>query len=136
MNRLNSCAALRSRQSRRARNSKLESTGRPLGLLPGGGYLEQQCVALGKGDSIFLSTDGLVETQSGTGEGFGAERLERLLASERESSLGRLIARAESAVRDHQGAAEAFDDATVLVARVHASMGEHPAELQRLHAAN
>jgi serine phosphatase RsbU (regulator of sigma subunit) len=113
----------------------LESSGRPLGLLPGGGYVEQ-CVALGKNDSIFLYTDGLVETQSGTGEEFGIERLERLLARERESSLDHLIARAGSAVRDHQGAAEAFDDATVLVARVYESMGEHPAELQSAHATN
>jgi len=114
---------------------RLESTGRPLGLLPGGGYVEQS-VALSTGDSIFLYTDGLVETQSGTGEEFGAERLERLLARERESSLDRLIARAESAVRDHQGAAEACDDATVLVARVQESVGEHPAELQSVHATN
>jgi sigma-B regulation protein RsbU (phosphoserine phosphatase) len=90
---------------------------------------------LDTGDCIFLYTDGLVETQSGTGEEFGTERLERLLARERESSLDHLIARAESAVRDHQGAAEAFDDATVLVARVQASVGEHPAELQSVHAA-
>jgi serine phosphatase RsbU (regulator of sigma subunit) len=113
---------------------RLESTGRPLGLLPGGGYIEQY-VMLDTGDCIFLYTDGLVETQSGTGEEFGTERLERLLARERESSLDHLIARAESAVRDHQGAAEAFDDATVLVARVQASVGEHPAELQSVHAA-
>jgi len=113
---------------------RLESTGRPLGLLPGGGYIEQY-VMLEAGDCIFLYTDGLVETQSGTGEEFGTERLEQLLARERESSLDRLIARAESAVRDHQGEAEAFDDATVLVARVQESLGEHPAELQSVHAA-
>ena len=112
---------------------RFESTGRPLGLLPGGGYVEQ-CVTLAPGDSIFLYTDGLVETQSKTGEEFGADRLERLLATERESSLERLIARAESAVRNHQGAAEAFDDATVLVARVQELAGEHPAELQSVHA--
>jgi sigma-B regulation protein RsbU (phosphoserine phosphatase) len=112
---------------------RLESTGRPLGLLPGGGYVEQY-VTMGPGDSIFLYTDGLVETQSRTGEEFGTERLERLLARERESSLDRLIARAESAVRDHQGAAEAFDDATVLVARVQESVREHPAAPQSVHA--
>jgi phosphoserine phosphatase RsbU/P len=112
---------------------RLESTGRPLGLLPGGGYVEQ-CIALGKGDSIFLYTDGLVETQSGTGEEFATERLERVLASERESSLQRLIGRAESAVRNHQGAAEACDDATVLVAKVQAAVGEHPVDHQRVHA--
>jgi len=115
------------------RLQRLESTGRPLGLLPGGGYVEQS-ITLDVGDSIFLYTDGLVETQSGAGEEFGTERLERLLARERKSSLDRLIARAESAVRDHQGAAEAFDDATVLVARVQESVTEHPAELQSVHA--
>ena len=111
----------------------LKSTGRPLGLLPGGGYVEQS-VALGPGDSIFLYTDGLVETQSGSGEEFGPERLERVLARERESSLDRLVARAESAVRDHQGAAEALDDATILVARLRESVAEHPVELQSFHA--
>jgi hypothetical protein len=48
--------------------------------------------------------------------------------------LDRLIARAESAVRSHQGAAEAFDDATVLVARVQESVGEYSTELQSVHA--
>jgi serine phosphatase RsbU (regulator of sigma subunit) len=112
---------------------RLESTGRPLGLLPGGGYVEQS-ITLEVGDSIFLYTDGLVETQSGAGEEFGAERLEGLLTRERKSSLDRLIARAESAVRDHQGSADAFDDATVLVARVQESVREHPIELQSVHA--
>ena len=112
---------------------RLESTGRPLGLLPGGGYIEQH-VTVDTGDCIFLYTDGLVETQSGTGEEFGTERLERFLARERESSLDHLIARAESAVRDHQGAAEAFDDATLLVARVQESVRQHPAELETVHA--
>jgi len=45
-----------------------------------------------------------------------------------------LIARAESAVRDHQGSADAFDDATVLVARVQESVREHPIELQSVYA--
>jgi sigma-B regulation protein RsbU (phosphoserine phosphatase) len=36
---------------------RLESTGRPLGLLPGGGYVEQS-ITLDVGDSIFLYTDG------------------------------------------------------------------------------
>ena len=112
---------------------RFESTGRPLGLLPGGGYVEQ-CVALAPGDSIFLYTDGLVETQSQTGEEFGTARLERLLAAERESNLERLIARTESAVRNHQGAAEAFDDATVLVAKVQGLAGEHSVRLQSVHA--
>jgi sigma-B regulation protein RsbU (phosphoserine phosphatase) len=112
---------------------RFESTGRPLGLLPGGGYVEQS-VTLAPGDSIFLYTDGLVETQSNSGEEFGAERLERLLAAERGANLERLIARTESAVRNHQGAAEAFDDATVLVARVQELAGEHPVELQTVHA--
>lgn len=114
---------------------RLESTGRPLGLIPGGGYIEH-CVELGSGDSIFLYTDGLVETQSGTGEEFGSERLERLLTREREASLDSLIVRAESAVRKHQGTAEASDDATVLVARVKQSTGELSAALQRAHATN
>jgi hypothetical protein len=57
-----------------------------------------------------------------------------LLAEERESNLERLIARAESAVRNHQGVAEAFDDATVLVAKVRGLADAHSTELQTVHA--
>ena len=53
---------------------QMESTGRPLGLLPGGGYAEGQ-LDLSDGDSLFLYTDGLVESENVAGEELGAKAL-------------------------------------------------------------
>lgn len=98
----------------------LESTGRPLGLLPGGGYRERE-VILQAGDTLFLYTDGLVETESAAGEEFGAERLERSLIEARAAGLDKLMVAVETAVRQHSGGAEARDDATMVVLRVRES---------------
>ena len=95
----------------------LESTGRPLGLLPGGGY-EERRLAVGPGDGLFLFTDGLVEAENAEGEAFGTERLEALLCEERQSDLARLLARIDQALRAHRGGIEAADDATMVVMRV------------------
>jgi serine phosphatase RsbU (regulator of sigma subunit) len=95
----------------------LESTGRPLGLLPGGGY-EERRVALAEGDGLFLFTDGLVDAENEGGESFGMGRLEALLVEERESDVARLLARVDQAVRAHRGGVDAADDATMVVLRV------------------
>lgn len=52
----------------------LESSGRPLGLVPGGEYREGR-VQLRPGEALFLYTDGLVEAENEAGEEFGANRL-------------------------------------------------------------
>jgi sigma-B regulation protein RsbU (phosphoserine phosphatase) len=70
------------------------------------------------GDSLFLFTDGLVETEDAAGEAFGAERLERLLVEERNDNLAGILARVDRAIREHRGSADAADDATMLVLRV------------------
>jgi serine phosphatase RsbU (regulator of sigma subunit) len=95
----------------------LESTGRPLGLLAGGGY-EERRVALAEGDGLFLFTDGLVDAENEQGEAFGTERLEALLRVERSSGLDGTLAHVEQAVRAHRGRAEPLDDATMLVLKL------------------
>jgi serine phosphatase RsbU (regulator of sigma subunit) len=95
----------------------LESTGRPLGLYPGGGYAERR-VALAQGDCLFLFTDGLVEAENEAGEPFGEHRLHALLQQERSHGLDDILARVEAAVREHRGDAEAADDATMVVLRI------------------
>jgi serine phosphatase RsbU (regulator of sigma subunit) len=95
----------------------LESTGRPLGLLPGGGY-EERRVALGAGDGLFLFTDGLVDAENDGGEAFGMGRLEALLLEERQSDVARLLARVDEALRTHRGGVDAADDATMVVLRM------------------
>jgi sigma-B regulation protein RsbU (phosphoserine phosphatase) len=96
---------------------RLVSTGRPLGLLPGGGYSCSR-ILLGDGDSLFFYTDGLVETENADGEEFGMNRLEALLQSERSAGLDVMLALVEKAASDYRGPVEAADDATMVLVRI------------------
>ncbi len=95
---------------------QLVSTGRPLGLLPGGPY-EEKVTDLRVGDTLFLYTDGLVEAQNAAGEEFGSRRLEQILVEE----LGRdpqvILSRIETEIRAFGRDFESSDDATMLVLR-------------------
>ncbi len=92
----------------------LTSVGRPLGLLSGGGYREQE-VQLKPGDFVFLFTDGLVEAENEAGQPFGEERLAELLRRERQHAAAGVLERVERALADYRGQAEAADDATMMV---------------------
>jgi len=96
---------------------RLESTGRPLGLLPGGDYVER-CVKLSEGDALFLYTDGLVEATDAAGCEFGQQRLENLLIDTQKESINEILTRVEQKTRQHRGDLEAADDATMLVLKI------------------
>ncbi len=96
---------------------RLVSSGRPPGLYPGGGYV-QEAVVVGEGDALFLFTDGVVEAEDESGEPFGMERLEAVLSVHRGDDLTALVTRVHEAVRAHRGPREADDDATLLALRV------------------
>jgi sigma-B regulation protein RsbU (phosphoserine phosphatase) len=100
---------------------RLASTGRPLGLLPGGGY-EERRIKLSQGDSLFLYTDGLVEAEDAAGREFGQQRLESLLLEARTSGINEFLARVETENREFRGAVEAADDATMLVLKIGSSL--------------
>ena len=95
----------------------LPSTGMPIGMLPGQGYVTKE-IALNEGDLLFFYTDGAVETENDKGEMFGSERLEALLVAAHNDGVDAVLERAESAVRAFRGAAEPFDDATMMAMRV------------------
>ncbi len=96
---------------------RLESTGRPLGLLPGGGYVEKR-IQLKQGDSLFFYTDGLVETENEAGEELGMTQVEKVLIEDRRLGLDGIMARIEKLARDHRGNKEAADDATMVLVRI------------------
>lgn len=96
---------------------RLPSTGMPIGLFPGQGYVEKQ-IALDEGDLLFFYTDGTVETEDERGDMFGAERLEALLLDAHNDGVDAVLERAEREVRTFRGAAEPFDDATMMAMRV------------------
>ena len=94
----------------------LEPTGRPLGLLSGGGY-EERSLSFHEGESLVLYTDGLVDSESGSGEVFGLERLKSRVMREGSAGIDGLLAAVEPTLREYRGGREADDDATLVVLR-------------------
>jgi serine phosphatase RsbU (regulator of sigma subunit) len=98
---------------------RLDSTGRPLGLLSGGGYFERR-VKLAKGDALFLYTDGLVDAQDASGAEFGQQRLETLVLAASGGSIHEILTHVEDEIRKYRGDIEAGDDATMLALKINA----------------
>ena len=101
---------------RDGRLERLDPTGRPIGLLPGGGYIEGR-IRVESGDRLFLYTDGLVEAENEAGEEFGVKRIAELLGGD-DGDPKELLQRVERAYLDHRGKREAADDAALLMLRV------------------
>ena len=97
--------------------SPMTSTGLPIALLPGKGYKESR-IEISPGDLLFFYTDGLVETENESGDMFGADRLQSLLAAEHELGIDAVLERVEESVRRFRGDAEPFDDATMMALRI------------------
>jgi serine phosphatase RsbU (regulator of sigma subunit) len=95
---------------------RLSSTGLPVGLFAGRGYVERQ-VQLQAGDLLFFYTDGCVEAENDRDEPFGAERLESLLAGPT-STTAEVLGRVEATVTTFRGQREPFDDATMMAVKV------------------
>jgi phosphoserine phosphatase RsbU/P len=95
----------------------LGSTGMPIALYAGHGYAEA-LARLAPGDLLFFYTDGLVETESETGEMFGAERLQDVLATGPAEGIEAVLQRVEHHVTTFRGRAELFDDATMMALRI------------------
>jgi len=96
---------------------RLESTGRPLGILPGRPY-EERKVSLKPGDSLFLYTDGLVEAENAAGVPFGLERLQVLLVELRGGRAENVLSSIEQRLNEHRAGLESSDDATMMVLKV------------------
>jgi sigma-B regulation protein RsbU (phosphoserine phosphatase) len=97
--------------------AKLDSTGLPIGLLAGHGYLEAQ-IQLTPGDLLFFYTDGCVETESETEEMFGTERLESLVSACGGRNTRSTLEYVHHALESFRGTREPFDDATLMAARI------------------
>ncbi len=99
------------------RLEQMASTGLPIGLYAGRGYVEQR-IQLTAGDVLFFYTDGCVEAENEVGDMFGADRLESLLSSLTPDGADDLLAKVETAVANFRGAREPFDDATMMAVKV------------------
>jgi serine phosphatase RsbU (regulator of sigma subunit) len=99
------------------RLEKMSSTGLPVGMLAGHGYQERE-VQLAAGDLLFFYTDGCVEMENESGEMFGSDRLESLVASSGRSSADQVLVGVEQAISTFRGHRDQFDDATMMAVTV------------------
>jgi serine phosphatase RsbU (regulator of sigma subunit) len=95
----------------------LTSTGLPIALFPDHGY-QESTVDIVPGDLLFFYTDGLVEAEDASGDMFGAERLQAILAADRSSGIEHVLQHVEQTVHKFRGGHEALDDATMMALRL------------------
>jgi serine phosphatase RsbU (regulator of sigma subunit) len=95
----------------------MTSTGLPVGMLAGRGYSERE-VQLAAGDLLFFYTDGCVEMENESGDMFGSDRLESLVASSGRGSADQVLAIVEQAIASFRGDRDQFDDATMMAVTV------------------
>ena len=103
---------------------RLDSTGLPIGLLPGRGF-EARTVAVEPGDLLFLYTDGAVEAPNEGGDFFDADRLQQALVAASGEGIDDVLVSVERAIRRFRGEADPADDATMLALR----LGKRPPPL-------
>lgn len=99
----------------------LQPTGPAVGMLADSGYLLHH-VNLDPGDSLLVYTDGVVEARDTAGAQFGMAELVRIACGSAPSAAG-LLDRVDSGLHEHIGAAEQFDDITMLALRREAPAG-------------
>ncbi len=97
---------------------EIEVYGLPLGLHLDAVY-DQVQVSISPGDTVFLYTDGVIESLSPSRELFGFERLVTLLQQDGHRAAGDLIEHTLAAIHAFGGQANQADDVTVVVLKAH-----------------
>jgi serine phosphatase RsbU (regulator of sigma subunit) len=97
-------------------NRFIDVGGLPVGAFAGASYIEEE-LHLAPDDTLLLVSDGVVEAHSPSGELFGFERLEALIADVRPGDVRTLVERVLSAVQEHMNGAEQHDDITIVAVR-------------------
>ena len=88
-----------------------------IGGMTGSKYKEYELV-LGRGDTLFLYTDGLPEATDSAGNMFGTSRMLDALNEAEDSSSEAVIQHMRSVVNDFAASAEQFDDLTMMCVKV------------------
>ncbi|WP_263365831.1 SpoIIE family protein phosphatase [Edaphobacter bradus] len=95
----------------------IQAEGFPLGLFPDVQY-EEFTISTRPGDAIVFLSDGITDAENASGEMFGTERLEAVLASQHHSSAAATVECIVKSVSNFQSGTEHFDDETLVVLRV------------------
>lgn len=94
----------------------LDSTGRPIGILPESSFTEAS-VVIPHGATLFLYTDGMNEAADPDEEEFGMERLMQLVCDASAFAIDEIPARVIDAITAFERGAHATDDKTLVVLR-------------------
>ena len=94
----------------------LETSGRPIGILPDGSYVEYSAT-VDRGATLFLYTDGLSEAANCDEEEFGTGRLEQLVARSVSEGVDGLSERILAAIAEFEQGAPVADDKTIVALR-------------------
>lgn len=94
--------------------SPLDQGGPVLGVVPNSDY-ESDVIALRHGDVLVLYTDGVVETESPTGEQYSATRLATIVRSRMQQSANELIESVYASVTQFRGTTPQADDMTLVM---------------------
>ena len=90
--------------------------GAALGIVPGEPY-EETDLLLGQEAMLFLASDGVSDAVDEDGDFFGTDRLRRLLQGLEAATARDVVDAALNAVDAYAGAADQFDDITILCLR-------------------
>ena len=95
----------------------IEATGLPLGLFEEADYDELKFSAK-PGDLFVFFSDGILDARSRSGDLFGRERVEQIVARCTSDTAQSVVDAIFAAVNEHAAGVEAFDDQTVVALRV------------------
>jgi phosphoserine phosphatase len=94
---------------------RLETTGIPLGMLPGDEHQGSDLLDFSPGDTLVILTDGIPEYRNSKGEAFGVKRIEGCLRRCAKQSLEIMFNALISELRTFAGETPQQDDITVLM---------------------
>lgn len=95
----------------------LESTGIPLGMMPGFAYEEGPKVSFSRGDILLLYTDGIIEAMDGEREEYGRERFREVIRANAAKSSNQIIKSVYDDVLAFCGGSPQRDDLTLAVCK-------------------
>jgi sigma-B regulation protein RsbU (phosphoserine phosphatase) len=97
---------------------RLQSTHPLLGIDPSVGFLEVASTGIGKGDVLFVFTDGLNEARSVAGEDYGRKRAVEIVCRHRQEPSDRILQELFRSVFEFTSGKNLTDDITAVVVKV------------------
>jgi sigma-B regulation protein RsbU (phosphoserine phosphatase) len=99
------------------KNDVIEATGLPLGLFDDADYDEFR-FKMKPGDMFVFFSDGILDARNRSGEMFGRERVEKIIAECGGTSADCVVDSLFKAAAEHSAGVETFDDQTVVAIKV------------------